>query len=136
MTYPRDPATRKKGQPGPTPGQAKPRRQAGRRDAILLELGRQMSVISEAAAYSRWAYQVEDELPPLLCKASRSGRPAYYQGVDMSPVYADWPVSLAEELGHRVTQDGGGNVVPHVPRHRRTRRNSPSRPGSKRGAQP
>ena len=63
-----------------------------------------------------WAWQIEDELPPLLQKAAASQQPVQYQGETLSPLHADWLVSMAEELGHWVTLGDGGEYVPHVPK--------------------
>jgi hypothetical protein len=93
--------------------------QVDRRDAVLQELGRQMSIISEDASCSGWTWQLENELPQVLLDAVRSRRPAYYADVEISLVYADWLVSLADELGHWVTLSKGGSFVAHIPRSQR-----------------
>jgi predicted transcriptional regulator len=87
-----------------------------RRAMLKRELGRQMASISEEASCSSWAWRIEDELPPLLEQAAFSQQPVQYQGVALSPLYADWLVSMAVELGHWVTQGDGGEYVPHLPK--------------------
>ena len=87
-----------------------------RRAMAKRELGRQMSIISEDASCSTWAWRIEDELPPLLQQAAVSAHPVQDESVVLSPLHADWLVSMAEELGHWVTKGPGGEYVPHVPR--------------------
>ena len=86
-----------------------------RRRQLQAELGRQMSMISEEASCSTWAWRMEDELPPLLVEAAAHQRPTVYRGVEISPIYASWLVSMAKELGHWVTQGQGGEYVPFFP---------------------
>jgi hypothetical protein len=80
---------------------------------LLQELGRQMSAISEEASCCRWAWGIEDELPPLLWEAATGRHPVTYQGVEISPAYAEWLVAMAAELGHWVTQGPGAEYVSH-----------------------
>jgi len=86
-----------------------------RRAMLKRELGRQMSIISEDASCSIWAWRIEDQLPPLLQQAAVSQQPVHYDGVELSPLHANWLVSMAEELGHWVTKGPGGEYAPHVP---------------------
>ena len=87
-----------------------------RRDMVMRELGRQMSRISEEAAYSLWAWHMEDELPAVLYAATLSGSPGHYRGVEISPVYATWLTTLADELGHWVRPGPGMEYAPYARR--------------------
>jgi hypothetical protein len=86
-----------------------------RKRLLKAELGRQMRIISEEASCSLWAYKIEDELPPLLIEGAAKQQPVNYQGVEISPVYSQWLVSLANELGHWVNQGQGERYVAYVP---------------------
>ncbi|HVS39326.1 MAG TPA: hypothetical protein VMS17_27460 [Gemmataceae bacterium] len=90
--------------------------QTPRRDMVMRELGRQMRLVSEEAAYSMWAWRIEDELPAVVHEAAASGKPGDYQGVEISPVYAAWLTALAAELSHWVMPGPGLDYVPYVPR--------------------
>jgi hypothetical protein len=71
-----------------------------RRDMVVRELGRQMSMISEQAVCPLWAWHMEDELPAVLYAATLSGSPGHYRGVEISPVYAAWYTPRPDSSGH------------------------------------
>src|SRR5690348_7552668 len=82
---------------------------------VMEELTWQMQTISEEAYFSRWGYQIEDLLPPILLEVAANGQSVDFQGAYIRPLYARWLVSLAEELGHWITLDGRGNPIPYHP---------------------
>ena len=86
-----------------------------RQQLLIEELARQMQEISEKACFSRWGYQVEDLLPPVLVSVAASGQSADFQGAFITPLYAQWLVSMSEELGHWVNLDNQGNPFPYHP---------------------
>src|SRR5436305_7003571 len=90
--------------------------QTYRREMVMQELGRQMSVISEEATCSLWGWRMEDELPAVLHAVALSGSPGHYQCVEISPVYAAWLTALAAELGHWVMSGPGMGYAPYAPR--------------------
>jgi len=91
-----------------------------RRAMLQHELGRQMSIISEEAFCSSWAWRIEDELPPLLAQAAMSQQPVLYKGAELSPLLVEWLVAMAQELGHWVTVGAGGEYIPHTPKDNRS----------------
>jgi hypothetical protein len=92
-----------------------------RQRLLKQELGRQMRIISEEVACSLWAYKIEDELPPLLIEGAARQEVVNYKCIEISPVYSDWLVSLANELGHWVNQGRGKGYIRYVPKTLRTR---------------
>ena len=93
-----------------------------RQQLLKEELGRQFRIISEEAACSLWAYKIGDELPPLLIEGAAKQHIVNYQGVKISPVYSEWLVSLATELGHWVNQGRSERYIPYVPKSLRLKR--------------
>ena len=87
-----------------------------------MSLAGRLRAISEEAACSLWAYQIEEELPPLLIEGARQRRAVNYRGVKISPIYAEWLVSIAGELGHWVTQGSGEGYILYAPKSLHSKR--------------
>ena len=87
-----------------------------RQQLLKEELGRQFRIIWEESACSLWAYKIEDELPPLLIEGAAKQQTVNYQGVEISPVYSEWLVSLATEVGHWVNQGRSRRYIQYVPK--------------------
>ena len=97
-----------------------------RRAMLKRELGRQMSIISEGASCSTWAWCIEDELPQLLQQRpspnsqfiTRAWSSRRSMRTGWSRWQRSWGIGLCEGLGRSIFRMSQGRPHPTFPNRR------------------